>query len=95
MDSLELGVVGGVAAAASAETERNHFQAVERLIAFTFKVRDLALQRVEHRLPFAAESLKLLVAEVIFFSVWVHDNNLNVLFGETFRHGRAKSNTGC
>ena len=88
-----LGVVWGVAAAAAAEALRDHLQAVERLIAFALKALDLALQRVEHRFSFAAESLKPLVAEVVFILIWVHDNNLNVLHGETFRRGRAKSDT--
>ncbi len=95
MDSLELGVVGGVAAATAAETLSDRFQAVERLIAFALKVLDLALQRVEYRLAFATERLKLLVTEVVFIPIWIHDNNLNVLYGETFRRKHAKSDTGC
>ena len=77
-------VVGAVAAAAAAETSRDHFQAVERLIAFALKVFDLAPQRVEHRPSFAAESLKLLVAEVVSIPLRIHDNNLNVLNDQTF-----------
>ncbi len=79
-----LGVVGGVAAAPATEALRDYVQAVERLIAFALKVLDPPLQGVEHRLSFAAERLKLLVAEVIFIPIRVHDNNLNVPYGETF-----------